>query len=78
MEEANKRKSHIGFLLMEIQFKILKIEKLLIKSYSVLLQRAMLPLDKIKKPKRVYSLPVSLIDVCLRDKILCLPKYFHV
>lgn len=62
MEEANNGKSRIGFLLMEIQFKILKIEKLPIKSYSVLLQRAMLPLDKIKNQKEciAYQLVLSM------------------
>lgn len=51
MDEANNGKSRMGFLLIEFQFEILKIEKLLIESYLVLLQRAMLPLDKIKKIK---------------------------
>lgn len=51
MDEANNGKSRMGFLLIKFQFEILKIEKLLIESYLVLLQRAMLPLDKIKKSK---------------------------
>lgn len=46
MEEANNGKRHIGFLLMEFQFKILEIEKFLIKNYSVLKSYATAGQDK--------------------------------